>query len=256
MALVRPLADQGVRWLSRTSVTPHQVVLSHCLIGLGAAFLLAQPGRGELVGAALLLQLKTLLDNIDGGLARATGRVTETGRYLDTTLDFVVNIALFVALAQHGSTLLAAASFLILTLVLSYDFNAERLYRRAHHLEQAAPGGSGKEAPESVLRLLRVVYRGFFAPQDELLGRLDASLLRLAAGAGADVEGARERWADRFSTAALVNLGLSTQLLLLGVCAAFGRPYLFVYLVLLQLPYLAAVQLVRVVRFRTHGVSP
>ena len=32
----------------------------------------------------LLLQLKTLLDNADGQLARVTGRVTLVGRYLDT----------------------------------------------------------------------------------------------------------------------------------------------------------------------------
>ena len=32
--------------------------------------------RGHLVAAALLLQLKTLLDNADGALARATGQVT------------------------------------------------------------------------------------------------------------------------------------------------------------------------------------
>ena len=46
----------------------------------------------------VLLQLKTVLDNADGQLARASGRVTLTGRYLDTEADLVVNAALFAAL--------------------------------------------------------------------------------------------------------------------------------------------------------------
>ena len=56
--------------------------------------------RGHLVAAALLLQLKTLLDNADGALARATGQVTLTGRYLDTIADLVVNAAVFAALGH------------------------------------------------------------------------------------------------------------------------------------------------------------
>ena len=53
--------------------------------------------RGHLVAAALLVQLKTLLDNADGQLARLTGRVTAFGRYLDSECDLLVNAALFAA---------------------------------------------------------------------------------------------------------------------------------------------------------------
>ena len=49
---------------------PPAVVLAHATVGLAAALLLAQ---GELLGAAVLLQVKTLLDNADGLLARASG---------------------------------------------------------------------------------------------------------------------------------------------------------------------------------------
>ena len=55
-------------------------------------------GSGQLVAAALLLQLKTVLDNADGQLARATGRVTVLGRYLDSESDCSSNAALFAAL--------------------------------------------------------------------------------------------------------------------------------------------------------------
>ena len=81
--------------LVRTGVAPTAVVLANAVTGLVAALALA---RGELLAAALLLQLKTLLDNADGQLARVTGRVTLTGRYLDTEADLVVNAAVFAAL--------------------------------------------------------------------------------------------------------------------------------------------------------------
>jgi len=77
----RPLASALVPPLLRARVPPHAVVLANAALGLCAAFALA---RGELVLAALLLQMKTLLDNADGQLARVAERVTLTGRYLDT----------------------------------------------------------------------------------------------------------------------------------------------------------------------------
>ena len=42
-------------------------------------------------------QLKTLLDNADGQLARLTGSTSAFGRYLDSELDLLVNAALFAA---------------------------------------------------------------------------------------------------------------------------------------------------------------
>lgn len=102
LVVIQPAADGVVKLLARTRVDPQQVVLAHTAIGLVAAWLLAGTGRAALLFAALLLQLKTLLDNVDGGLARSTNRVTLMGRYLDTIMDLVVNAALFWALAQHG----------------------------------------------------------------------------------------------------------------------------------------------------------
>lgn len=92
--LFRPLAHLVVLLLLRTPVRPHHLVLFHTGLVLGAAWLLLR----EDLGAALLLQLKTVLDNADGQLARLRGEVTEFGRYLDTGMDFLGNLALFLAL--------------------------------------------------------------------------------------------------------------------------------------------------------------
>ena len=50
------------------------------------------------------MQLKTVLDNADGQLARLSGRITSFGRYLDSELDLVVNAALFAAVGWRTGT--------------------------------------------------------------------------------------------------------------------------------------------------------
>src|SRR3982751_6349157 len=91
----RPLAQPLVAVLAPLRVPPPAVVLANAACALAAA---VEIGRGHLIPAALLLQLKTLLDNADGQLARATGRETAFGRYLDSECDLLTNAAVFAAL--------------------------------------------------------------------------------------------------------------------------------------------------------------
>ncbi len=283
MAVVQPSANAVVRLLERTSVAPWQVVVGHTLLGFLAAGLVASASHANWLAAAVLLQVKTVLDNVDGGLARATGRVTEFGRYLDTLCDLAVNVALFAALARHGSALGSAAAFAIVTVALSADFGAQKRYEEVRGLRTrpatgAASNGRSSSASSSaepgtspgpttrsradssatapwLLKTARSVYRLVLAPQDRAYEALDSRLFRTASGqAWGHATGAeRERWADLFSTGALVNLGLSTQYLALGVALALGMPYAYVVICWCQLPYLLTVQAVRVLRYRGVG---
>jgi hypothetical protein len=258
MVVLQPLASRCVAWAARRRIDPRTVVAAHALLGLAAAGLLARHASAALVAAAVLLQLKTLLDNVDGGLARVTGRVTEAGRYLDTSADLIVNIALFAALTRHGPTVPAWLALVVLTLMLSLDFNLEGRYRELRD----EPGGAATPlppgAPGWILRLLEGLYRVVFEPQDRWLRRLDRTLFERVSGrreadAPADL---RRTWNDLFSTASIVNLGLSSQLALLGLSCLLGRPYLYVVAVYLQLVYVLAIQAVRVARLRRavrHG---
>ena len=253
MQLVQPMADAGVRLLRPTGLNPLFIVLTHAVLGfIAAALLVAQP-KGFLLTAALLLQLKTLLDNMDGGLARATGQITMMGRYFDTGMDFFVNIALFSALALYGSPLQSLIAFVLLTFILSLDYNAERLYK----LERYGPP---KDTPPPIgaPRPLYAFFKGFYdhilAPQDRAIAQLDKAhfeqLSSISYGK-APLE-LRLAWADLFSTASLVNLGLSTQLFILGVCLVIGQPFWYIYSLFLQALYVLSVQLVRAVRFRRY----
>jgi phosphatidylglycerophosphate synthase len=222
----RRLSNLLVPVLRRLGVSPPVVVLANAATGLAAAGALAS---GALVAAAVLLQLKSLLDNTDGQLARATGRVTLAGRYLDTIADLVVNAALFAALGYvTGKPLLALAGFVALTLVLAADFNATELYREAHAAPTPQPPSSGSRFE----RGLALAYRVVFGPLDRLF-----------------------RWSfgpagvDRLAVTVLANLGLSTQLLVLGLCLVLAAAEVYLWLVLacllLVAGFVARVRLLR-----------
>jgi len=254
---LRPLTDWLVGVLGRRGVDPQAIVLTHTVLGLAAAFAIVT-GPGAWLAAAVALQLKTVLDNIDGGVARATGQVTRMGRYLDSVMDTFVNITLFAALAVHGPPglgwFLAATAAMVLMLVLSLDFNLEQRYKELRSAHSSPPVEEPIGAPMPLYLLMRGAYQRILAPQDRWIARLDDALFERLAGrprsaAALDVQLA---WSDLFSTATLVNLGLSTQLLVLGVCLVAGAPFAYVWFVLAAGVYALLVQLVRAVRFRRY----
>jgi archaetidylinositol phosphate synthase len=207
--IFRPLAHPLVLVLARLRVPPPLVVTAAGAAGLAAA---VELGRGSLLAPAVLAQLKTLLDNADGQLARLTGRTNAFGRYLDSEVDLLVNAALFAALGwTTRQPAVALSGFLALTSVLSLNFNVERLSRGA--------GAAEPEAEGWATALLRRVYGLVYGPQDRLAEWLVTRRPVLAA----------ER-----SVSLLANLGMSTQLAAFGVLLAAGHPLVFAWLALAE----------------------
>lgn len=240
-AFFGPAANLLVTLLLPLRVPPPAVVLANAAVGLLAALAV---GLDALVVAALLLQLKTVLDNADGRLARASGRSSLVGRYLDTEADFVVNLVLFGALGWlTGEPWLAAAGFLTLTLTLSVDFNLVQLYRETHLQPSATPSsGSALE------RALGAVYRIVFRPQDSLVRAVSARRLERVLRSEPDPAWRRDAtlaYHDRLTLAVLANLGLSTQLVAVGACLVLGVPVLYLWLALAQGLLLPLLQLRR-----------
>jgi phosphatidylglycerophosphate synthase len=217
--IFRPLAHPLVLALARLRVAPPVVVFAAGAAGLAAA---VELGHGSLLAAALLVQLKTLLDNADGQLARLTARTSAFGRYLDSEVDLLVNAALFAALGwTTGRPALALAGFLAVTSVLSLNFNAERLSRAA----VAEPEAEGRATA-----LLRRIYGLVYAPQDRLAEALVAR---------------RPALADSTAVTLLANLGMSTQLAAFGLLVALGHPLAFAWLALAEVAAIALALLPR-----------
>jgi archaetidylinositol phosphate synthase len=207
--IFRPLAHPLVLALARLRVAPPLVVVAAGAAGIAAA---VELGRGSLLAAALLVQLKTLLDNADGQLARLTGRTSAFGRYLDSEVDLLVNAGLFAVLGwMAGRPALALAGFLAVTSVLSLNFNVERLARRADAEPEAESG-----VPTAFLRR---IYGLVYAPQDRLAESLVARRPVLTSSSAVSL---------------LANLGMSTQLAAFGLLMALGHPLVFAWLALAQ----------------------
>jgi archaetidylinositol phosphate synthase len=225
----RPLAHPLVLLFARLQVPPPLVVLASGAAGFAAA---VELGRGSLIAAALLVQLKTLLDNADGQLARLTGRTSAFGRYLDSEVDLLVNAALFAALAWNtGRPALALAGFVAVTSVLSLNFNAERLSRAGAAEPEAHGGGTA---------LLRRIYRVLYAPQDRLAEALVARRPALTGSTAVSL---------------LANLGMSTQLAAFGLLIGLGHPLAFAWLALAELAVIALALLPRRVPWRQEEVA-
>jgi hypothetical protein len=137
--------------------------------------------------------------------------------------------------------------------MLSLDFNAERLYKQAHFLqiqEPLAPIG----APKPIFQCFKVLYTLLFAPQDRLIENLDQTLFKQIAHQDypKSPQETQKIWSDLFSTAMIVNLGLSTQMFILGLCSILGHPYWYIYSIYLQVAYVSVIQILRALRLKRY----
>jgi CDP-diacylglycerol---glycerol-3-phosphate 3-phosphatidyltransferase len=113
----RGLASRSVTGLTRTRVTPNALTASGVTLCLIASALVLFEGRNELLFywlAAVVFVLGSLLDILDGALARAGGKTTPFGAFLDSTTDrvsegFMLTAIAWVLARHHHPTFVAVA---------------------------------------------------------------------------------------------------------------------------------------------------
>jgi len=97
----RTLASRSVTGLARTRVTPNALTVSGVTLCLVAAVLVPFENRDELLyywlGAGVFV-LGSILDILDGALARVGGKSTVFGAFLDSTTDRVGEGAMLAAI--------------------------------------------------------------------------------------------------------------------------------------------------------------
>jgi phosphatidylglycerophosphate synthase len=80
---------QIVQLLFSTPITPNQITwLSLFCSIISFCFFISTP-ENSLVFGGIFLYLKTLLDNVDGNLARVRGETSRLGRFFDSLVDFI-----------------------------------------------------------------------------------------------------------------------------------------------------------------------
>ena len=113
----RTLASRSVVGLTRTRVTPNALTATGVLLCGIASVVVLFEGRNELLFywlAALVFVVGSLLDILDGALARAGGKTTPFGAFLDSTTDRISEgfmlTAIAYVLARHDHPVFVAVA--------------------------------------------------------------------------------------------------------------------------------------------------
>ena len=113
----RTLASRSIVGLARTRVTPNALTTAGVSLCLAAAVLVYFEDHNKLLFywlGALVFVVGSILDILDGALARAGGKTTPFGSFLDSTTDRVGEGAMLGAIAlifaRHGNEVALAAT--------------------------------------------------------------------------------------------------------------------------------------------------
>ena len=119
---VRRLASRSMRGLARTRVTPDALTALGLTICFLAAVSVYFEYRNEILWfwtGAILFWAGSLLDVLDGALARQSGRGTPFGAFLDSTTDRIGEAAMLAAIAlvfaRDGNEVALGAAFAAMT---------------------------------------------------------------------------------------------------------------------------------------------
>ena len=157
----RSLASRSVTSLARTGVTPNVLTATGVSLCLAAAVLVPFESHGNLLFfwlAAGIFVVGSLLDILDGALARVGGKTTPFGAFIDSTTDRVGEGAMLAAIAlvfaRHGRdwAVVLAVAAVVGSFLVSYT------RARAEALGLRGDVGLGSRAERVVLITAGLVF--------------------------------------------------------------------------------------------------
>ena len=89
------IIDAIVRWLAHGHINPNILTVIGVALNVGCGLLF---GMGSFFAAGITLVVANLFDMLDGQVARLSGRVTRFGGFLDSSLDRLSDMVVFVGL--------------------------------------------------------------------------------------------------------------------------------------------------------------
>lgn len=160
-----------VRLLVRLGVTPNALTLAGLAGAVAAGALIL---AGWWVAAGIVFVVASLMDTLDGSVARATGTATPFGAFLDSTFDRlaegVVLGAVAIAFAEDGGVWAAALAVVALTA----SFLVSYTRARAEGLGITSNRGGLMSRPE---RLVLTGFVIFAAPVSWLTAQIAVAVL-------------------------------------------------------------------------------
>ena len=132
----RKMSEPMARLLAKTKVTPNQMTWA----ALGIALLsLISFILGYNIIAGLLVQLSSIVDGIDGSLARLKGMTSEFGGFLDSVLDRYADILIVLGLtlwylSHETYSGICLAGMLAITGIICISYTRARINPNHRHL--------------------------------------------------------------------------------------------------------------------------
>jgi len=132
----RRLSDPMARLLTKTKVTPNQ--MSWAAFGIAALSFISFVYGWNIIGG-LLAQLSSIVDGIDGSLARLKGMTSEFGSFLDSVLDRYADILIVLgltlwSLAHETYSGIWLAGLLAITGIICISYTRARISPNHRHL--------------------------------------------------------------------------------------------------------------------------
>jgi len=161
---VRAILAPVVRLAIWLHLTPNTITVIGLLITVGAAVLV---GSGWLLVGAAVLTAGSLLDAVDGALARAQGGGTPFGSFLDSTLDRASEAILYTGIAVWFMDTLVEPTLPVLALLvaLAGSFLVSYSRARAEGIGLTATVGLAPRTERLVLVIVGIALAGLgFTP--------------------------------------------------------------------------------------------
>jgi CDP-diacylglycerol--glycerol-3-phosphate 3-phosphatidyltransferase len=145
-------------------LTPNTITVIGFAIVVGAAALVWQ---GHLLAGAAVLTAGSLLDAVDGALARARGGGTDFGSFLDSTLDRAAEAVLYIGVAAYYLAFADEPTWPVLATfaALAGSFLVSYSHARAQGIGLSASVGLAPRTERLVLVIAGIALAGLgFAP--------------------------------------------------------------------------------------------
>ncbi|MFC1564164.1 CDP-alcohol phosphatidyltransferase family protein [candidate division KSB1 bacterium] len=234
-----------VRLLYPTRITPHNIIFVSLIVGITAGLFYLTGNYQGLIAAVILLNVKNILDKVDGQLARARNTASRMGRFLDSLSDFLVNVvvyfciicALYFETGKADMVIYGGAAFLFSLLQCTFFVYYQVSYINRikspglNRIDESVTTEDIRELSGTVdgrkILLLQKLYKYVYGWQDKIFHVLDLLLFsRIKKRFPESVVGTY--WYEDKKFLSLASfLGLGVQIGTLSLFSLFNELYLY-----------------------------
>jgi CDP-diacylglycerol--glycerol-3-phosphate 3-phosphatidyltransferase len=160
-ARIKRIGEPIALFLGRLGFTPDALTVAGFGIVLAAAFAAA---AGQWVLTALILIFGTLFDGLDGTLARATGKTSDFGAFLDSTMDRAGEAVIYAGIAAGAAMSGKTEVIGLATLALGTGSLVSYVRARGEGLGVCANIGIAQRAERAAVLIVGLLAGGLAAP--------------------------------------------------------------------------------------------